>query len=415
MEDLGLCDQVFDIEVADNHNFYAGSSSAIKLCLVHNCAADVQMPLAIALEQYKRADMMYVKPDLKSKLVKFSKYFSKHLLNQMSNTVQSISHMEQHGAHVDVDYLRMMMSKQSPLLTVIKDTTKELLDTEAGQEANKRILGNAGKSTKSLFGSSVNMNVFEPGKKDHKEVLFFDVLKLKPINFTKTGQRGIGRQFIAAYKETVPEVQLFETMTKASKLWSTYVKGWYKKLMTHVDSATDHCLRPGYGFFTIVTGRLNSFKPSLQQIPSRGKLAYYIKRMFTPPVNTLGYKDDYSSHEVRVWSIISGDKVLAKSFQEGLNLRRQLISSDISAKEKLDLIRTELKKKGDLHIQNVKRFFNIWVNKDDPMRDAIKQIIFGVLYGKSAKTLAKDLMTGEMTRLRAKIRDLKKEIAKLEG
>ena len=41
-----------------------------------------------------------------------------------------------------------------------------------------------------------------------------------------------------------------------------------------------------------------------------------------------------------------------------------------------DVLR-ELKQKGDVHIQNVRRFFGIWVDKNNPLRDAIKAVVFG--------------------------------------
>jgi HD superfamily phosphodiesterase len=42
-----------------------------------------------------------------------------------------------------------------------------------------------------------------------------------------------------------------------------------------------------------------------------------------------------------------------------------------------DTIFTRLKKEGDIHIQNVHRFLNKWVEKSSPLRDAIKGIVFG--------------------------------------
>jgi len=36
-----------------------------------------------------------------------------------------------------------------------------------------------------------------------------------------------------------------------------------------------------------------------------------------------------------------------------------------------------LKKEGDVHIQNVRRFFGKWVEKTDPLRDAVKAVVFG--------------------------------------
>ena len=42
-----------------------------------------------------------------------------------------------------------------------------------------------------------------------------------------------------------------------------------------------------------------------------------------------------------------------------------------------DSIARELKQKGDLHIQNVFRFFGKWVEKSNPLRDAVKGVVFG--------------------------------------
>ncbi len=65
-----------------------------------------------------------------------------------------------------------------------------------------------------------------------------------------------------------------------------------------------------------------------------------------------------------------------------------------SAKIKLDL-----KKKGDLHLLNIHRFFGRWVEKSDPLRDSIKMVVFGTIYGKSARSLAKDIQTNVLDKL----------------
>lgn len=42
-----------------------------------------------------------------------------------------------------------------------------------------------------------------------------------------------------------------------------------------------------------------------------------------------------------------------------------------------DRLVTDLKTKGDVHIQNCHRFFGKWVEKTDPLRDAVKAVVFG--------------------------------------
>lgn len=110
------------------------------------------------------------------------------------------------------------------------------------------------------------------------------------------------------------------------------------------------------------------------------------------------------AHEVRVWSIASGDMTLAESFRIGQKLRQQFIAA--TTEEERAEIKKELKTKGDIHIANCYRFFNKWVSKDDPLRDAVKAVVFGVLYGKSAETLGVDTKQGDLNTIKGEIAKL---------
>ena len=424
----------FDITVEGDHNFFAGSRSDIKLSLVHNCAAfskeqrhtighvdilndvpaqnycvlDVQAAVAIRRQQLERASKIRL-----SKSRTYDKFYYRHVSKQMSNTVLGISHNHQSGSHLDTDYLQYLMSKQSPLLKVIQEVDAELKRSPNVQEANKRILKEKKVQANSLFGKT--QFAFETNKPDHKAMLFFTVMGLDPVSQTDTGKPAIDKVFLKTYSENHPEVKLYDERGKAAKLLSTYVKGWYKQITASVDSALDHCLGPSFGFFNVVTGRLNSFKPSLQQVPSRGPSAKYIKRMFTAPRGYLQVKWDFSANEVRFWGLMANDSALSDSFRAGQKLRQQLV---LAVEDTVEALIKELKTKGDVHIQNVFRFFGKWVEKSDPLRDAIKAVVFGVLYGKSASTLAKDLtpkadarvkLVKEIKELEARIRELEAE------
>ena len=78
----------------------------------------------------------------------------------------------------------------------------------------------------------------------------------------------------------------------------------------------------------------------------------------------------------------------------------------IKAQLKADDICKKIKTEGDIHLLNVFRFFRKVVDKNHPLRDAVKAVVFGVLYGKSAKSLGEDTKKTE-------IQDLRKEINKL--
>lgn len=368
------------------------------------CALDAQFPLAVRKEQIERARHIRI-----SKRRTYDGYFVRHVINQMSNTVHGTSHMYQNGSHVDVDYLQHLTTKESPLLQVRKDTNAELMKMPSVQEANEILLKGKNMRTKGLFAQAVN--VFDIQKPDSLHTLFFEVLGLEPLSRTATGKPSIDKAFLKEYGPTVREAELVTDNRAAQKLQSTYVKGWLERLKKSIDSMKDHCLRPSFGFL-LVTGRLNSRDPNLQQVPSRGLTAYIIKLAFTPRKGRVNMAWDFNAAEVRMAAVLALDEALAESFRIGTRLRQALIQS-FDAEEKAELFK-KLKTEGDVHILNVKKFFGQWVDKSHPLRSAIKEVVFGALYGKSLKSLARDLFNEAKYRHRAIIIALEKEIAKLK-
>jgi DNA polymerase I-like protein with 3'-5' exonuclease and polymerase domains len=371
------------------------------------CAMDVVSIRGMARMQILRAHNTYVRRSVNSERECYGPYYLNHLYRIMQSVVTSISHMEQDGSPVDIKYLRTLMGKESPVLKRLREIEKDFCEFPSVQEAEKRIMGEHGRGTASLF-SGFNVNCFSMAKKDHLKTLFFHVMKLAPVSQTDTGADAIDKIFVAEYAADHPEVKMFGEHTKASKLMSTYIKGWYKQLMSSVDSSRDFVLRAGFGFFTIISGRLNSFRPSLQQVPSRGPMAPIIHRMFTAPPGHLGVNADLNAAEVRGASVLSGDKPLAESFAVGQSLRREFMRNPSEE------IKKRLKLEGDVHLLNVKRFFNKIVDKSHPLRSAVKAVVFGVLYGKSAKTLGRDLQKEEISSLVEERRKLVKEYRDLK-
>lgn len=347
--------------------------------VLNYCSMDVQSIFAIHDMQLERADR------LKLGDKSYRPYYRRFVSKQMSNAIHAISHMESRGVNVDKLYLAYLKSKESPLLEIEEKKKQELYATKTAKKANTLLLNSEGAQAKGgLFGKT--QWILDIGKPDHQKKLFFDVMDLEPVSWSKkTKKPSTDKWFQKAYKEEYAEVAAFERIQKVKKLWGTYVKGWWTKLKESVDSVIDNRLRPAYGFFNVVTGRTNSYDPNLQQVPTRDELAKHIKRMFLAPAGTFGIKFDYSAHEVRVWSIISGDLVLAGVFKMARKLRRKF---RLNPSEKYKNL---LKKKGDIHILNVHFFFGKWVDKSHWLRDAIKSVVFGVIYGKGPSALSKDI------------------------
>ena len=319
-------DYVYDLTVAKNSNFFATEPGSNKSVLVHNCSGDVTYIFQIAKRQIYRAKRTFINLDMDSAAECYYPYFKRHMKHLMTKTVVSISHMETDGSPVDIEYLKLLMSKDSPLLKKMSELEAQFLEFPNVKATETRLMAETGRAATSLFGGGYGSNAFKMNKKDHLDELFYGVMELEPVSFSKKKkERAVDKFFVAAYKADHPEVKAYGEYRSASQLVGTYVRGWYKKLMSSMDSARDHILRPSFGFFTIVTGRLNSFNPSLQQVPSRGPLAPIIHRMFVAPFGHLNIRWDYNAAEVRQASVLSGDPGIAKSFKVGQKLRRMLI------------------------------------------------------------------------------------------
>jgi DNA polymerase I-like protein with 3'-5' exonuclease and polymerase domains len=288
---------------------------------------DVQVPFALHEQQIERSKQ------IKHFNGTYEKDYIRFVLTQMNNISHIHSIMEHRGTACDIDWLNKLKEKDGPLEANRKEVQIKMRGLASVQKANRKLMKSKGRPQNSLFGGRAASHTWELdlNKPDHKIKLFIDVLKLEPISYgkprkdKKTGEEirlpSIDKAFQEKYKE-VPEIKLFSELSQIEKLTNTYVNGFLKRLKTSADFKKDFKLRPSFGF-TTTTGRSNCYDPNLQQIPTRGAYAKNIKRIFAAKLGTLKLKMDYSAHEVRVWSIISGDKQLGSLFDAGRKFRQQ--------------------------------------------------------------------------------------------
>lgn len=366
---------------------------------------DVCCMIPIMQMQCKRASYM----DIAGK--NYEPFFKRHMLYEMSDTAHVISHLNEFGSYIDMDYMKLLASKASPFVKELNDIKSDIYAHPATQEANKELLSQTGFKSKGLFGGKHNASkwIFNLGKADHRTKLFLDVLGLKSVETTSTGAPSIGKVFIKEYKDSNEVVELYGKYQEVNKIYTSYIKGWYKLLTTDSDGSYDAHLRPSYGYFGVDTGRLSSRNPSLQVIPQHSKSAKILKRAFIAPPGFILVRYDYSAHEVRGWAIVSKDDHLADAFREGQKLRQQWI------KNPSDEVKKEMATRGDIHIQNAHRFFGKWVDKKDPLRQAVKAVVFGVLYGKQSRTLGEDTKTAELGEMRGTLNQKYHEYLKDES
>jgi DNA polymerase I-like protein with 3'-5' exonuclease and polymerase domains len=340
------------------------------------CAFDVLVPFAIQKKQMARA-----------KFLGYTKYESL-VSHQISDQINSFSDMNMNGLHVDINYLMYLNSNDSPILKVLREMEQSIYATEEAKIVNKKLIKSENVPTSGLFGK-VTTWLFDIHKRDHKARLFFDELGLKPLSYGKDKKGKVDKVFKAHYSD-IPAVKAYSDLGKAEKLRDSYVKSFLKKLAKSDDFKHDFCIRPSFNFRDIVTGRISENDPNCQQIPSHSELGKHIKRLFTAPEGWVVIKVDYSAHEVRGLALISKDSVLAQVFQVGLDLRNKF---RLKPSKETAL---EIELTGDVHKLNVAFFFSkdlTKIAKDvlKQLRNQIKAVVFGLIYGKGNKALSRDL------------------------
>lgn len=341
--------------------------------------------------------------DVQLKRAKHEGWKIKKFINAVTIVLGAMNHifseMELNGHMIDHEYLLSVIRPGGKFQLALNELHEKFKTSRAARRVNKKILSRKGAPSKTLFGGKPWE--FSINKPDHQQLLFIEELGLQPLSFGKSGKASVGKAFIAKYgdvdkfekekyNEFVEEVGWYGQLKKSSTIKSNFLIPIWDRFLTDPDVKFDHRLRSYYNFLQIITGRSGSSNINFQNIPSHGPLAKLVKRIFIPRPGCLYVKTDYSAHEVRNWANISGDDVMGGRFVEALKLKRNFILSDREAKNFQSIV-DALKTKGDIHIQNVKFFFGEWVDKKHPLRQKIKAVVFGVIYGKGAFSLAVDL------------------------
>lgn len=321
---------------------------------------------------------------------------------QISDMIHMFSCLETNGCKTDIDWLFFLKSKDSPILKHRDEVVKRLMNSDGVVKANEKMTKKSGAPAIGLMGRT-KLNLFNLAKKEHLSFLMFDVLKLKPINRGKQkadgseGAPALDKEFQKKYTD-VPEVALFNELQKVKKIYSSYVKAFVKQWGSDPDMRFDSCIRPFFQFLRVVTGRSSATKPSLHQIPSRNDISDFIlkmfpdradlgkiiKRLFVAAPGRIILKIDYAAHEVRGWSIITGDQEVADQFWHGLRMRNlyKLFPTKGLA-EKIDI-------EGDVHKINAAYFFGMDIKDvDKPKRNSVKQVVFGLIYQQGIEGSAK--------------------------
>lgn len=185
-------------------------------------------------------------------------------------------------------------------------------------------------------------------------VILFEKLGLPVIKKTKTcySTNAEVLESLTGTHEIIDYIKEYRTFTK---LISTYIEGFSNTM----DSKG--IIHTTFNQTLTNTGRLSSAEPNLQNIPVRTPEGRKLRSVVMPK-NDIFVSADYSQIELRVLADISKDENLKKAF---LNEK-------------------------DIHTSTAQYIFDV-EDVTPEMRRAAKAVNFGLIYGKGAFSLAKDL------------------------
>lgn len=316
-------------------------------------------------------------------------HYYQFVAQQLSDTVHTFSIMNQIGNVVDKAHLWYMDSEDSPLRKELAEVEQYLISLPEVKEAERLIRIETKVPLNGLYGN-IERRIFDLTKKRHVQILFFDVLGFDKVSIGADGSPNLDKFFIKKYGDS-EVVKAYAKRNVLRALINNFVTGILKILTESVDARTDGRVRSYYGYLEIVTNRLNSIKPNLQNIPERTSYGKHIKRAFIAPPGHLIIKVDYSASEVRWAGISATDSEYGKSFDIGVQLRKRYLS------EPTDENRFKMESIGDVHMMTADYFFDFGLSKamtvDDlkafkDFRQQIKNIVFGLIYGRTVKSIA---------------------------
>ncbi len=204
--------------------------------------------------------------------------------------VPVLADMEFEGVGIDVDFLEQYS----------KELGREI------REAEEKVYRQAG----------VEFNLASP--KQLGEVLFEKMKLDEKAKKTKTGQYATGEdvlQKLRARHEIVDSILVFR---EYSKLKSTYADSL--PLMVNPKTGRIHT---SFNQSVVVTGRLSSNNPNLQNIPIRTDRGREIRKAFVAcDEQHVLLSADYSQIELRVVAAISGDESMIQAFRDNKDIHR---------------------------------------------------------------------------------------------
>ena len=247
---------------------------------------------------------------------------------------------------------------ERPLANVLCEMEREgfLIDADALEALGRDFRARAAELEAQIYAlAGETFNIKSP--KQLSEVLF-DKLGLPRPRKTNRGFATTSAEVLESLSGDYPICALILEYRKYQKLDSTYVGALIKLRDANgrVHSSFDQT--------ATATGRISSNEPNLQNIPVRTEVGREIRAAFVAKPGCVLVDADYSQIELRVLAHMSGDETMRSAFLEGQ----------------------------DIHSRTAAEVYGVPLAEVTPaMRSAAKAVNFGIVYGISDFTLARNI------------------------
>lgn len=316
--------------------------------------------------------------------------------NIMIPTQKILLHAEYNGVSIDVPYLDKTIisytERMASQLEVVKNVPQVRQYEYDCIHAERKKLEDHWRNSKNLskrFPEFVNyanereakkpelfnfkFNINSP--KQLKELLI-DRMGLPVLKKTKTGGACTDREVLEEYAKTNTFCASISKYRTLSHLKSTFLDGIKNRL------TSDNKVHTDYYLWSTVTGRPSSRDPNLNNIPRTGT-ADDIKDIFCcdPDSKTqLNWlvEVDSSQAEFRMWINYAKDSQALYDLEMGIDIHKLMAAAG----------KGKIITKGNLSKEQYEELIEDIVK---PERQAAKNVVFGLMYGRGAASVAKQL------------------------
>jgi DNA polymerase I len=252
----------------------------------------------------------------------------------------------------------------TPCIKVLKEMEESgcLIDIEKLENLEKEVSKITKEKTKEIY--KITEEEFNINSPKQLSYILFEKLKLPVAKKIPSGF-STNQEVLKELSQIHPLPKLILEYRETTKLHNTYILPLLEQAKTYSGR-----IKTKYHLDITSTGRISSTNPNLQNIPIRTAMGSKIRQAFIAPRGKVLISADYSQIELLILAHLSDDENMKKAFKEN----------------------------SDIHIETASEIFDIPREMVTPeFRRQAKAVNFGIMYGKTAFGLAKELNITQAT------------------